>query len=275
MAKIIEFFRFPMIFKFNRIIIAILLLIWPAQALCLTGQININTATQQQLQELPYIGESRAKEIIKYRQKHGPFRSLDDLLEVNTIGEKSLEAIRPYLTSNFSSSPNTPPEATASFHKKITTRPGDVILLPDSSYYATLVDFIRGADHSIDMAMFLFKTTSSPKNKPALLVKELIKARKRGVEIHVTLENSGYQESINKENQKVARKLRKNKIKVIFDSPNTTTHTKIVVIDNRYSFIGSHNLSHSALAYNHEFSVLIDNRDLADELVKYMKTIKK
>ncbi len=264
-----------MIIKFSRIVIIILLLIWPASALCLTGRININTANMQQLQELPYIGGNRAKEIIKYREKYGPFQNLDDLLEVKTIGEKSLEAIRPYLTTHSASSPKKSPDTDTSSHKNISTRPGDIIMLPDSSYYPTLVDFIRGADHSIDMAMFLFKTTSSPKNKPALLVKELIKAKKRGVKIHVILENSGYQESINKENRKVARKLRKNKIKVFFDSPDTTTHTKIVVIDNRYSFIGSHNFSHSALAFNNEFSVLIDNRNLADELTEYMGKIKK
>ena len=263
-----------MFFKFSRFFILILLLTWPAPALCLTGQININTATLQQLQQLPYIGENRAREIIRHRQQHGFFQSLDDLVEVNTIGEKSLEAIRPYLTLQSSSSPEKSPDTATSSHKKISTRPGDIIMLPDSAYYPTLVDFIRSANHSIDMAMFLFKTTSSPKNKPALLVKELIKARKRGVKIHVTLENSGYQESINRENKKVARKLRKNKIKVFFDTPDITTHSKIVVIDQRYSFIGSHNFSHSALAFNKEFSVLIDNGNLADELIDYMEAIR-
>ena len=57
--------------------------------------------------------------------------------------------------------------------------------------------------------------------------------------------------------------LRRNKISVYFDSRKTTTHTKIVVIDKRFCFIGSHNMTHSALAYNHEFSLLIDNLSLA------------
>ena len=224
-----------MTIQFSRIVIAILLLIWPAQALCLTDQININTASLEQLQELPYIGESRAREIIKYRQKHGPFRNLDELLRVASIGEKSLEAISPYLT--VSASIETGKPAPTNFHKKFNTRPGDIVLLPDKQYFYTLVNHIRQADHSIDMSMFLFKTTSSPKNKAALLVNELIKARKRGVQIRVVLENSGYQESINKENRKVAKRLRKNKITVFFDSPDITSHskTKLCTASRRFS----------------------------------------
>jgi phosphatidylserine/phosphatidylglycerophosphate/cardiolipin synthase-like enzyme len=43
-----------------------------------------------------------------------------------------------------------------------------------------------------------------------------------------------------------------------------------VVIDDRFCFIGSHNLTHSALVHNHEFSLLLDNRRLADELDSYI-----
>ncbi len=249
-----------------------LLAMWPLHAFCLTGQIDINTASKEQLLELPFIGEQRADAIISYRRERGDFTNLDELLDVTHIGEKSLEAIKPYLSIGPTLQPRDDHAATA-FHKKISTRPGDIVMLPDETYYDTLVDFIRGADHSIDIAMFLFKTTSSPQNRAALLVKELIKARKKGVTVRVVLENSGYAESINKENKKVAATLRKNKIKVVFDSPNITTHAKIVVIDKRYSFIGSHNFSHSALAFNHEFSVLIDNRELAGKLVKYVEAI--
>ncbi|MCB2180596.1 MAG: helix-hairpin-helix domain-containing protein [Desulfobulbaceae bacterium] len=254
------------------LLFSLLLFNWPVQTYCLTGRLDINTATQQELQELPYIGKQRAEDIIRYRREHGAFTSLDDLLNVSNIGEKSLEAISPYLS--IGSSAQSSKADTASFHKKITTRPGDIVTLPDEKYFHTLVDFIRSAKQTIDISMFLFKTTSSPKNKAALLLKELTKAKSRGVAIRVVLENSGYEESINKENQKVARKLRKNGIKVYFDSPDTTNHAKVIVIDNRYSFIGSHNLSHSALSMNHEFSLLIDNRNLAGELVHYIEEIR-
>ncbi len=146
-------------------------------------------------------------------------------------------------------------------------------MLPDTLYYDALVDYIGKADISIDMAMFIFKTTASRNNKPRLLVNELIKARKRGVQVRLILEKSSYEDSINEENEKVAEKLQKNGVTVLFDSIKTTTHTKLIVIDRRYSFVGSHNLTHSALAYNHELSLLIDNRKLADQLTGYIDTL--
>lgn len=251
----------------------LLLILTPFPAQCLSGQLDINTATEKELVELPYIGDERARAIVDYRREHGPFTDLDQLRAVSGIGKKSLEAIAPYLALTPREAADSPP-ATGNFHKKITTRPGDIIILADSSYYDTLMDFIRGADRSIDMTMFLFKTTRSKRNRPAKVVNELIKAGKRGVSIRIFLENSGYDDRINEENRKVAKKLAKNGIKVIFDSPNVTTHAKLVVIDGRYCFVGSHNLSHSALAFNHELSLLIDSKTLAGELVDYIRSLK-
>lgn len=244
----------------------------PETAPGLTGRISINTASVQQLQELPSIGEKRAQAIVAYRRSHGPFHSLDQLAQVPDIGEKSLEAIKPYLTLD-SGAPGENSRSAAAFPKKISTAPGDIIALPDGDYFTALVDYLRTAEHSIDMAMFLFKTTDSPGNKPALLVKELIAARKKGVDVRVVLENSGYDASLTRENKNVAAMLRKNNIRVFFDAPDTTTHAKMVVIDKRYTFLGSHNLSHSALAYNHEVSLLIDSSGLAAQLVAYMETL--
>ncbi len=64
----------------------------------LAGQINLNTATQKELQSLPYIGPKIAALIIEYREKHGPFKSIDELLEIKGIGQKKLERIKPYVS---------------------------------------------------------------------------------------------------------------------------------------------------------------------------------
>ncbi len=56
--------------------------------------ININIATKEQLEELPGIGPSKAAAIIEFRQKHGPFNSFEDLLDVPGIGPSTLENIK-------------------------------------------------------------------------------------------------------------------------------------------------------------------------------------
>lgn len=60
-------------------------------------EININTADQQVLTQIKGIGPSTAKKIIDYRNENGEFKSIDDLMNVKGIGEKSLAKMRPYL----------------------------------------------------------------------------------------------------------------------------------------------------------------------------------
>ena len=60
--------------------------------------VDLNAAGADELAEVPGIGDSIAKRIIEFRDKNGPFQSVDDLLKVQGIGEKSLQKLRPHLT---------------------------------------------------------------------------------------------------------------------------------------------------------------------------------
>ncbi|WP_271411688.1 ComEA family DNA-binding protein [Pseudomonas sp. Q1-7] len=59
------------------------------------GKLNINTADEAALQaQMVGIGAAKAKAIVQYREEHGPFSSVDDLLEVKGIGAKTLDKNR-------------------------------------------------------------------------------------------------------------------------------------------------------------------------------------
>ena len=55
-------------------------------------KININTATVEELAELKHIGEKYAQRIIDFREKNGPFVTIEDIKKVKGIGEKIFEA---------------------------------------------------------------------------------------------------------------------------------------------------------------------------------------
>jgi len=60
--------------------------------------VNINTAGLMEFEALPYLGLERSKDIIEYRDKNGPFKSLDELTNISGIGPKTLDKLKPLIT---------------------------------------------------------------------------------------------------------------------------------------------------------------------------------
>lgn len=70
----------------------------PADASSDGALVNINTASLEELETLPSIGEVRAQAIITYRETNGGFRTIEELQEVSGIGEKIFADVAPYIT---------------------------------------------------------------------------------------------------------------------------------------------------------------------------------
>jgi competence protein ComEA len=62
------------------------------------ARININSATAEELEALPSIGEVIAARVIAYREQNGPFRSVDDLIHVEGISDRTIDEIRNLVT---------------------------------------------------------------------------------------------------------------------------------------------------------------------------------
>ena len=63
-----------------------------------TAIVNINTASAVDLEGLPGVGAKTAARIIEYRQKNGPFKKIEELMNVRGVGEKNFLKLKPQIT---------------------------------------------------------------------------------------------------------------------------------------------------------------------------------
>ena len=159
-----------------------------------------------------------------------------------------------------------------------------VVDISGSKYYPAVLQEIRQAKESIYMVMFLVSYEPNAPNSPvAVLLNELIKAKQRGVDITVLLDRNldykirEYTDSYSLERKNIwaFQKLKEAGINVFYDDLYTYTHAKALIIDKEKIIIGSANWSRSAFQKNIETNYLIGSKELAEELIKDLKKIKK
>lgn len=149
-----------------------------------------------------------------------------------------------------------------------------VALLKNREYADALLNGIRNSRKSIILSCYLFKLNPSKSGMPGKVAEELIKAGNRGVDVSVIFEISNdATDPLNSENRETATFLSRKGIRVFFDSPRTKSHLKAALIDDRYVYVGSHNLTQSALKYSNEVSVLIESPEIASEMRSYLKQL--
>ena len=158
----------------------------------------------------------------------------------------------------------------------VTSDKTGITILEDRKYFEVLLKRIDDADKDIIISMYIFKTTGKKVNSAIKVRDALINASGRGVVIKVLLEREDEKgSSLNYENEYTAKKLVNGGAAVYFESPGKRTHVKAVVIDGKYAFIGSHNLTASALQHNNELSLMIDSEEIAGEIASYIEELLK
>ncbi len=153
-------------------------------------------------------------------------------------------------------------------------------ILLDKAYYTSLIKDLSQAHESIKIIMYLFKATDYKSALPDHIIDMLVQKHAQGVNVSMLLNiDQGYSThgggyTLNDTNLHTAKLLQAKGINVYFDSPQRTTHAKVVIIDKKIVYIGSHNFTQSALRYNHEASVRIVSPSIAKEFSDYMEALK-
>jgi phosphatidylserine/phosphatidylglycerophosphate/cardiolipin synthase-like enzyme len=151
----------------------------------------------------------------------------------------------------------------------------DLKLVTDGDYFQTAMKMIQEAKSSIHIIMFEMEyydnRTSTPSN---FLIKELMAAQKRGVNVEVILDVREKEDRSTKRNRRTGKMLSDSGVKVTYDSLSKTTHAKVMVADRQLSLLGSTNWTYPALTSNHEACALIRSPAVAKELVDYFNRVK-
>ena len=159
----------------------------------------------------------------------------------------------------------------------------DVIPLVDEEYYPEVHKALTNAKKSILCVMFMAKLDPKhTKGNEYQLVLDLIAAHKRGVNVLVIFDQNIKFWKKGRENSIIERKseyayelLSRNGVPVFYDNKERVTHSKILVIDEYITIIGSTNWTYSALRKNHEASVMIKSKSVALAFERKLEGIEK
>jgi len=148
-------------------------------------------------------------------------------------------------------------------------------VLVDQNYYHSLLNDLQNAESSIYVAMYVMKYDADDSFDWANdLIRELVNAKNRGVNVSVIIEYrvySYYGAKYMDENLPAYNYLLSNGVNVKLENETETDHLKLVIIDDEIVYVGSHNWSESALYYNHETSVKIVSEEIAQTFLEYLK----
>ena len=151
----------------------------------------------------------------------------------------------------------------------------DVQLVADAQYFQVAKKMIQEAKHSVQVMMFEMGYYDRNPNTPSnLLIKELIDARKRGVKVEVILEIREGEDRTTKRNRHTGKILSEGGVDVIYDPLFKTTHAKLMMVDGKFTLLGSTNWTYFALTNNNEASVFIRSQEVAKAFLDYFNRVK-
>jgi phosphatidylserine/phosphatidylglycerophosphate/cardiolipin synthase-like enzyme len=151
---------------------------------------------------------------------------------------------------------------------------GKILPLLGTYFFDELIDSIAKSTLSIFAIQYQWKWLIHERNsRVQRLGTEIIKARARGVSVNVLLNQESPNRNLSIINRFTADILTRGGCSVRLLRTASLLHTKLWVIDSRYSFVGSHNISTRALGVNEEFSVKIESKEFAKFSQKYYQTL--
>ena len=158
----------------------------------------------------------------------------------------------------------------------------DIENIPPDQYFQTTINELTQAKESVYLVMYLTSfDPAEPNSQVSQLLKGLVDAKNRGIQIKVILDQNldftdepGPNEIYKNKNQAAFEYLRSSNIEVFYDTAQIYTHAKAIVIDHETSILGSTNWSKAALTKNNEVNVIIHSKEFSQNLINQFDQIK-
>lgn len=146
--------------------------------------------------------------------------------------------------------------------------------LPAKTYLMKLSDVIASARESVDIIQYQWKFMTFAKNSELQIFNQgILRQIRSGIKYRVILNANGFSPRLTRYNMDTKRHLENAGAQVKFGANRAITHAKLFIIDSQHVFLGSHNMSDSAVSVNDEVSVLISNREVANEYKRYFELL--
>jgi phosphatidylserine/phosphatidylglycerophosphate/cardiolipin synthase-like enzyme len=138
-----------------------------------------------------------------------------------------------------------------------------IVPVTDSDYFDSAYNLIRSSSKSVYVMAFHMKYyVNYPESRQNRLVRELIYAKERGVDVKVIVDE--YSTDNN-----AFDILSDNGVEITYDEPDRTTHTKLLIVDGEKVLVGSTNFSYFGLERNREANVLVEDAKTALYFTRY------
>ncbi|MBN2042342.1 MAG: hypothetical protein JW754_00885 [Candidatus Aenigmarchaeota archaeon] len=145
--------------------------------------------------------------------------------------------------------------------------PDQIIPVTDQNYFPYVHKILSEANDSVHMIIFDVKYYPDfPDSLENVLLDDLIRLAKNGIKVKVITDQYLTEKP-------VLTYLRENGIEIKYDTQDRTTHSKLIIIDRKYVFVGSTNWGFYSIEKNHEANVLVYSKKLAEQFLNYFNGI--
>ena len=151
-------------------------------------------------------------------------------------------------------------------------------LLLNKEYVKKVIPYLKKAKQEVIISAYMWCCNPQKYySLPCKMLSTVLELVKKGIKVTVILDKDIKSDSqcnlVTSEIFKHTLLRKYDNLKIYFDSPVVRSHQKLVLIDGKYSFIGSHNITQSAMKYNNEVSVFIKSEKIFNKLKNYIKNI--